>query len=298
MVSLEEKVKYSSSRINESPKLKAFNDLLYDRIISCPKKDELNESDEIYFGIINSIHSKDKSAFDDYYNRKSRSNPKHDSLSPFVNDDFLIFSLIIGITKFGYDRTWIKNIVSLRSQNPVSITFNNILKEDFYSKSNLNEIVIIYAQLCNLALITDDLLNTGYKSIRNNTNLFKCRNDFEIICALRSYDYIIELKEAPECSKISLLQEFNFRFLKRARYLAWIIQTLILFLLLYLIIIVISFVPAVKKFLSDYDIILSVLGISIFGTVVPIKSIKRKSYEIVLRIFGYPDALVKEINKI
>lgn len=297
MVSLENRVNYLS-RIIESPKLAAFYNLLYDKLIFYNKKDEQNESGDIYYGLINAIQSNDKVAFDNYYNKKSKSHPSKDSPSPFMNDDFLIFSLIVGIIKYGYDRAWIKNIVSVRSQNPVSMTLDNILKEDFYSKSNLSEILLVFSQLCNPALITNNLLNTTYKSILNNITLFQSRNDFQIICAMRSYDLILELKEAPEGSKISLLQEFNLKFLKRAKYFTWIMQTIFLFLLLYGIVKVSSLVPAVAAFLSKYNPILSFIGISIlsiFSNFLP--AIKKKSYEIILRMLGYPKALAKEINK-
>ncbi|NQT65494.1 MAG: hypothetical protein HQ554_04885 [FCB group bacterium] len=143
MVSIENKADYQL-RINESPKLAAFNNLLLGKSFVPSLQQNLNESDKIYFGLVSAIHSNNKVVFETHYNKKKRSNPSKDSPTPFVNDDFLIFCLILGVIKFEYDKNWIKNIISIRSRNPITITFENILNENYYSKSNLPEIVLVF----------------------------------------------------------------------------------------------------------------------------------------------------------
>jgi hypothetical protein len=285
-------------RINESHKLTAFNNLLLGKDIVSFQKEDLNESDEIYLGLVNGIHSNDQAAFENYYNKKNKSHPSKESPSPFVSDDFLIFCLIVGITKFRLNNSWIKTIVSIRSRNAITITLENILNENYYSKSNLYEIVLMYFQLNNPSLITNDFLNNTYKSIVENTTLFDSKSDFQILCAVRAYDLIIELKVSPEGSEINLLKEFNSSFLKRIKILSWFIQTVLLVALLYATIELISFKPTVKEFFDKIGSVLKIFGlfgISQLGNIFPI--IKRKSYETLLRILGYPKALVKEVHK-
>jgi hypothetical protein len=297
MVSLENRTDYSL-RINESHKLTAFNNLLLGKDIVSFQKEDLNESDEIYLGLVNGIHSNDQAAFENYYNKKNKSHPSKESPSPFVSDDFLIFCLIVGITKFRLNNSWIKTIVSIRSRNAITITLENILNENYYSKSNLYEIVLMYFQLNNPSLITNDFLNNTYKSIVENTTLFDSKSDFQILCAVRAYDLIIELKVSPEGSEINLLKEFNSSFLKRIKILSWFIQTVLLVALLYATIELISFKPTVKEFFDKIGSVLKIFGlfgISQLGNIFPI--IKRKSYETLLRILGYPKALVKEVHK-
>lgn len=297
MVSLENKATYLL-RINEIPKLTAFNNLLLDRTISLTTKQDLNESDEIYFGILRAIQSNDKTAFDIHYNKKKKSNPSKDSPSPFVNDDFLIFCLIVGIVKFNCDRSWIKNIISIRSRNTITITLEDILNENYYNKSNLPEIVLMYFQLNNQTLITNDFLNTTFKSIYNNSNLFENKSDFQIICAIRAYALIIELKETPDGSEVNLLKEFNSKFLQRIKVLTWIIQTVVLILFLYVLVKLLYYVPSAKIFFDQYDpvfTVIGILGLSLLGNIIP--ALKRKSYEMLLRIFGYPNELIKELHK-
>jgi len=297
MVSLKNKTDYSL-RIKESPKLSAFNNLLLNKAIVLPKKQDLNDSDEIYFGLVNAIHTKEKSTFENYYNKKNKSHPSKESPSPFVNDDFLIFCLIVGISKYGLDKSWIKNIVSIRSRNAITITLENILNENYYSKSNLSEIVLMYFQINNPSLITNDFLNNAFKSINENTALFESKSDFQILCSIRAYDLIIELKEAPDGSEINLLKQFNSIFLKRINLFSWFIQTTFLVALLYSAIELISFTPATKEFFDKIGSVLKLfglVGLSQLGNLVPF--IKRISYKTLLRIFGYPKELSKGLHK-
>lgn len=294
MVSLENRTDYSL-RINESQKLTAFNNLLLNKSIASLQNQELNESEEIYFGLVNAICSSDKAAFENYYNKKNKSHPSKESPSPFVNDDFLVFCLIVGITKFGLDKSWIKSIVSIRSRSAITITLENILNEDYNSKSNLYEIVLMYFQLNDSSLITNALLNDAFRSISENTALFENKSDFQILCAIRAYDLIIELKEAPDGSEIYLLKQFNSKFLKRVKILTWIIQTTVMILFLIGLMKLFFYIPLIKELFNDYDPLFGILGLSILGNFIPV--IKKKSYEILLRIFGYPKALVIEFNK-
>jgi hypothetical protein len=294
MVSIENRVDYSL-RINQSQKLTAFNNLLQGKAVLLFTNEEMNQSDEIYFELVNAIHTKDKASFEKFYNKKNKSHPNKESPTPFVNDDFLIFSLIVGITKFELDRVWIKEIVSLRKRNAITITLENILNENYYSKSNLNEIVLMYFQLNNPSLITNNFLNDTFKAILEYTALFENKSDFQIICAIRSYDLIIVQKEALDGSEINLLKQFNSSFLKRVKIIAWIFQTIILITLIYFTIVLISNNPEIKAFFDKIGSVLKlfgILGISQLGNIIPV--FKRISNEILLCILGYPAKLIKK----
>ena len=216
MVSLKNKLAYIN-RINESPKLMAFHDLLLEKNIPANSDCKIQEADELFFGVIYSIQKNDKAAFERFYNKKSKSNPSKDSASPFVNDDFLIFCLIIGITKFDIDKGWIKNIVSLRNKNAFTITFDNILSQNYLSTNNLPEIILIFFYFYKQTLITNDLLNRSYNSITENLNLFESRSDFHIICSIRAFDLIITQKQVSDSEEYKILKDFDFIFLKRIK---------------------------------------------------------------------------------
>jgi hypothetical protein len=213
MVSLENKNQYLS-KISESLKLAAFNYFLLDKTILQPQGQEISESEEIYFGIISAIQTNEKATFEKYYNKKNKSKPSKESPAPFVNDDFLIFSIIVGVSKFKINNSWIKSIVSIRSKNAITTTLDNLIGGNYYSTSNLPEIVCMFLQLVNQDLITNEFQNFAFKKINENIKLFDSRSDFQILCALNAYNSIILLKEAPEGSEIQQLKTFNSRFIK------------------------------------------------------------------------------------
>jgi hypothetical protein len=297
MVPLENKISFNL-RINESPKLRAFHDLLIEKNISLSPNNNLSEVDELFLGIISSIQANNKEAFEQLYKKKSKSNPSKESPSPFVNDDFLIFCLIVGIEKFGIDKTWINKIISIRSRNGITNTLENILKENYYSKDNVHEIVLIYAQLVNPVLITNSLLNDAFKDISGNIELFESKSYFQISCALRAYDLIISLKEAPDGSEISLLRLFNSRFIKRSRILSWLLQLLLLLSFLFILLKLPVYSPETVALIKKYEyafILLSALGFTFLGNQFDI--IKKKSREITMRMLGYPKDLFRNIEK-
>lgn len=299
MVSLEDQINYLN-RISNSPKLSAFNQLLMQKGIAKPKGIELRESDEIYFGIISAIQSNDKMAFEIYYNKKSKSNPNKESPAPFVNDDFLIFSIILGVAKFNLDKRWIQNIVSIRSRNAVTTTLDNLLTENYYSKSNLPEVVLMFMQLVSQRLITSDFINFTFKKINENITLFNSRSDFQILCAICSYNSIILLKEAPEGSEMQLLKAFSSNFQKRAKVLSWMLQLLLLFGFLFGLLKLPFYSPNIVKAISDYGYIFTILGaigFTFLGN--QIGFIRRISNEFLMRLMGFPKELInnKRENK-
>lgn len=294
MVSVENRVSYIE-RINESLKLKAFNHFLLGKEIDSLSNNNVSETDEQFFKLLSAITSENKTTFEEIYSKKSKSNPTKESPAPFVNDDYLIFCLIIAISKFKIDKTWIKNILSIRNRNTTTITLENILNENYSSTSNQAEVVLMYLHLCNQSKINNDLLNVTYKSITENTTLLENRNDFQILCTFKAYDLIIEQKEASEGNEITSLKSFNQNFKERIKILSWILQAAILFGLIYGLFKLPIYSPEVITFIEQYNFVFTLIGVSGFtflGNQIPF--IKNKSRELLMQLFGYPKELIKK----
>ncbi|MFN3755550.1 MAG: hypothetical protein ACK4RM_01210 [Flavobacterium sp.] len=297
MVSIENKISYLS-RIGDSPKLSAFNQLLTGKAIAQPISSDLSETDEIFFGIISAIQANDKSIFEKHYSKKSKSNPSKESPAPFVNDDFLIFSIILGVTKFNIDKAWIKSIVSIRSKNSITTTLDNFLTENHFSTSNLPEIVLMFLQHSNQNLITNDFLNTVFKNINENTALFESKSDFQILCAIHAYNSIIQLKEAPDGSVIQLLKSFDSRFVKRTKVLSWILQLGVFVGLMYILLNLPEYSPEIVSVIDNYEYLFNImgaLGFTFLGN--QLGFFKRIFHELTMRLFGYPKGLIKKHTK-
>lgn len=294
MVLIEKRLKYLA-KINTESKLKliAFYSMLKVNPVIYDEDRALSEADEIYYGVINSIISNNESDFLHYYKIRSRSKPSDKFSSPFVSDDFLIFSLLIGIVKFGVARDWINSILSIRSKNEITETFQNIIKEDFFSLSNMPEIVLCFLSLTNKSLINNDLTNRAYLKIKDDFKLFDNQNDFKILCTLNAYDIIIDLKEIPRGSRISLLEKFDKKFNKRITVVFLIIQVVFFYGIISLLISLPNYNPKVIDLIEKYNYVFtffSALGLSLIGNQVAIY--KDKIKELIKMALGYPKELI------
>lgn len=297
MVFIENRYSYFQQRVNETPKLKTFYQFLLDKEVDA-LSNNVTDIDKQFLKILSSIQKNDKSAFGEIHSDRSRSTPGKGSQSPFINDDYLIFAFIVGITKFKIDKTWIKSIISIRSRNPITITFENILNENYLSTDNQPEIILVFLNLCNQLLIDNALLNKTYRSITENTTLFENRNDFQILCAIKAYDLIIELKEVSDGNEITLLKEFNKTFKKRIEILSWITQAGVFLCVFYVLVELSNYFPGIAEFFDKNDGVFTILGISgftVLGNVIPF--IKNKWHELLMRLFGYPKGLIQKTEK-
>ncbi|HFK5599164.1 TPA: hypothetical protein ACG0AT_003751, partial [Elizabethkingia anophelis] len=159
-----------------------------------------------------------------------------------------------------------------KNRNITTITFENILNENYSSTSNQVEVVLVFLHFCKPTLIDNNLLNLAYKSITENTTLLENRNDFQILCAFRAYDFIIYQKEASEGSEITLLKNFNKKFKVRIKILSWFLQAGIFFGLFYGLFKLPIYSPETIAFLDRYNFIFSIfgfLGLTFIGNQIP-----------------------------
>lgn len=292
MVPLEERVSYLK-RIEESSKLSTFFNLLSFAASDMVNNQNLNQSDEIYFGIIDSLKRNSKTDFEIFYSTKSKSRPRQDSPAPFINDDFLIFCLLVGVVKFSIDSSWLKYIISIRNRNILTITFENILNENHFSKSNSSMVVLMFLNLINKSMITDELADFTFKKITEDNALFENRSDFLIICSICAYDLIIFLKKIPDNSELEIYRAFNKNFQKRSIYLVYIIQFLLYSLFVYLILNLPSYSEEAITLIEKYNYaftLLGALGFSLLGNLIPV--FKDNCHRIIKRLLGYPKELL------
>jgi xanthosine utilization system XapX-like protein len=292
MVSIENRISYME-RVNESFKLNAFHYFLLGKEVSSLSS-KVSDLDHQFYEILFSIQTNNKTAFQEIYAKKSKSNPSKESPAPFVNDDYLIFCLIIAIDKFSIDKTWMKNIISIRNRNAITITFENILNENYLSTSNQIDVVLIFLNLCNQSKINNNLLNAAYKSITENTTLLENRNDFQILCAFRAYDLVIEQKEVCEGNEITLLKNFNQKFKTRIKILSLLLQAGFVLGLIYSLFKLPIYSPETIELINKYNFVFSIIGVigfTLIGNQIPF--IRNKTLEYLMKLFGYPKELIK-----
>jgi hypothetical protein len=259
MVSLEEKVTYLA-QVKANPKLHSFHDFLYGKTIAAPSTNTI-EVDEIYYGILVAILHRKKNDFQNLYARISKRMVDKDSPSPFIYDDGLIFSIIVGVKLFGVDKTWVVNVVSVRSMSPLTTTFIHLLEEDFLSKSNLPEVVIPFLELTQQLSGHEQILDNAYVKISSDIDLYSNTNDFVIIMTLRSFDVIVQSKSS-HAGDFERLKAFEGKFVTRVWYLSIALYNILLFAFIYGCIKGLTLFPAFKDRLNDFALLISVIGTS------------------------------------
>lgn len=149
--------------------------------------------DEGFVGILEAICNLDSQNFEKYYSQYSTRVPS--SSSPFVNDDYLIFSLIVGLRKFNITKEWIEKVLQCRKCssddcNHSLITFKNILLGNYNSLDNHFGIILVFQ-----SILKEDLLTPGNKvrlySGITSTIFPSKKSDFLNIIEMHSYDLLI-----------------------------------------------------------------------------------------------------------
>lgn len=281
MVPLEYRSTYLQ-KIEDNSLLTAFNKLLSKDTIVQPQ--DLNEIDTIYYGIIEAIASNSTSNFDIHYKAISRRTPTKDSISPFVHNDYLIFAIIAGIIKFNYSKDWIIQIVGIRTRNSTTITFENIINGNYYSKSNIPAIILAFLSLNSPAAITKELQDDAYQEITHNISVFDQGNDFIALCFLRAYDSIIISREIIDTKQHNWLLNFETKFIGRTKIISAILYNLLLVSLIYSIYKILNRFPEIKQEFADTVTIIGLIGVTITNFTTGIKPAFEKKIQ---KLFGY-----------
>lgn len=288
MVSVEERISYLN-KIQQIPKIKLFFDLLNGK--QCVTN--IANVDAAYIGFIDSLSNNNEQKFKEFYNDFSRKKPSSESL--WINDDFLIFVLILGIVRYKIDRTWIKGAISARTTQKtehlsINKTFSNILDDNFQSNDNLYEIVIVLQDFLNLAISTEHL-DGLYNRISNNIDLYSSQNDFLVCLSMKAMDIIIISKGLPDNKEIANMRDFVALFQKRVKTISKVIYILILFAIIVLMFV---FWEKYAEFLNAISLVFGLLGV---GLLTFIKWVQEKISEFLLFALGYSKIFKPKKNK-
>lgn len=283
MVFIEEKHSYLSS-IADQPKQKALYALVSDEAFA-GQANEVSETDAIYYSSIQAIKKNTKADFDTQYAKISKRKVSENSTAPFVHDDFLIFTLVIGVLKFDCDKDWVLGVIRNRAKSKTTTTFENLLTGNYQSKANNQSLVLAFLFLLDKSKITNDQLNEAYNVMSDTKEAFN--NDFIRIVYYRAFDIIIQFKLPRNTDEVSRLLEFESRFKKRINVFSIITYNLFIVGILVGAYKILQLLPEAKKLVvNDLNLIIglgAIIGLS--GNFIP--KMKTKFKELILRAFGY-----------
>lgn len=283
MVFVEEKHSYLSS-LEDKPKQKALFALISDEILTI-QPSEVSETDAIYYSSIQAIKKNSKADFNSHYAKISKRKVSENSTAPFVHDDFLIFTLVIGVSKFDSNRDWLLGVIRNRAKGKTTTTFENLLTGNYQSKVNNQSLVLAFLFLLDKMKITNDQLNEAYNAMSDTKQSFN--SDFIRIVHYRAFDIIIQFKLPRDTDEVSRLLEFESRFKKRINVFSIIAYNIFIIGILVGAYKFLQLLPEDKKLVVNELNLLIGLGaiIGLSGNFIP--KLKTKFQELILRAFGY-----------
>lgn len=283
MVFIEERHSFLSE-LADKPKQKALFTLVSDESFQS-SNNEVSETDAIYYACIEAIKNNHKERFNAQFSRISKRKVSQNSTAPFVHDDFLIFTLVIGVLKFDSEKEWLLGVINSRAENAITTTFENLIKGNYQSKANIQSLILVFLYLMDKSKITNEILVEAYKAMSDTNQPFN--NDFIRIIHYRAFDIIIQFKLPRNADEISKLMEFEARFKRRVNVLSYIIYNAFLLVVLIVTYKIYDSMPEdFKKQINDLVVILGLAGTGLLANLIPKLRIKTKV--ILMRAFGYP----------
>ena len=285
MVPLIDKITYLKE-FSDKPKI-----LWFIRLLNGEKNldlfDTTNNTDQYYSQMISALSKNNKNDFEEGYNEFSKRKPSSETI--WINDNFLIFILMLGIIRYNIDKTWIENVLTLRDNKnadfqKINQTFKNLLSGNINSMDNVFEIVISHLDFLNQPQLSKELLDSAYLHLSNQSDLLEKHNDFLVVMSLRAFDVIITTKDTPDAIEITSLKNFRQIFIKRINLISVLIYGAILICIVVIIFKYYQESKDFKDFVNDLGAVFSILGIAILAA---IKYIRKGVKLMILSFFGY-----------
>lgn len=251
--------------------------------------------------LINSILLNDESSFkqiEDTYKRK-----KPESNSPWINNNYLIFFLLIGQEKFQTDKTWLKNALEVRSDNDnegklVLEFFGLIISKAIFQKGQVAPLQLVFIYLTEPTTLTTEKVDIALYEL-NRISKFPCF-DFEFlnILYLGAFNAIIASKGVYDPGLRNRVLDFNSRIKKR---ISLVSTVMLYFILAIFFLCIFLFVKYVFFGLNDtlrnsITTVLGLLGVTFLEIFKGRKKIKRAIEGCINRILLL-DLLVAKCTK-
>lgn len=226
MVPIVDRASYTS-QIRENIKVDRFFGLLFNIDSEVKEQTEFNQ-------LIDSIKTDHKGKFQVIYETLIEREPSQEA--PFVNDNYLLFLLILGCQKYGFQSKWITKVLDTRNPTTeeaklISTTYKNLINRNYTSKVNDFGIIISFEVLSNKKNISWEEKKLFYQSITNRKFPFYS-DDLLNLLALKAYDSVVLQGDKSRESKYNSLLNFESKFISRVNFYSHLLQWVIIVFLI------------------------------------------------------------------
>ena len=263
MVSLEKRGGYLES-ILENEKFRIFYNFLVSNDSSFGLSQGVDTTlDEVFLGILKSIKESNKELFEKYFNQISCRTPS--ATSPIVNDDYLLFSLIVGVKKFNAANEWIEKVLQERKCASIECslilsTFVNILKNNYNSLDNHFGIVLVFQTFLEKDFLLTENKGQFFKKITSNAFPIH-KSDFLNIVELYAYDLLIVQELISNSGDYQMFKSKIFKAEKRIEQFSFITFYFVCFLIFATIVWLYYQYDSFKDFIQSFEAIFGFLGV-------------------------------------
>jgi len=281
MVPLNEKILLDQLLL-ESPKAFALFSYLSGKEINTPQ-DGCSETDRTYYSMLNALRTSNKNLFKQCYDDLSQRRVLKEL--PIIYDNYLLFVLITGVTKFNLNGDWIKSVIVLRDTNnepekAITASFNHLLNKNYLTTEGIPSIILA-TLIKQEGEINTTILRNSFEANKGIGQYLE-RDLFLTSIYLYTSDYIISISIGQDGID---LKKFEGSFLRKIGLLQNLLYVFILILLVLLWFYLVKHYPQIKELANTLGILLQLIGIGLlaFG----LNKIKSLFGKLLKLFFGY-----------
>lgn len=222
MVFIELKSSYIET-FSSSPEMMNVIDFIVNQKSNVSPISEQGGLDQSVNSLIRSIVDKENDAFSQIEDSYKRKNP--DSNSPWINNNYLIFSLLIGQGIFGRDSQWLKTAIAVRKRSDeesgiILDFFNCIISNSAPPAGPLCPLYLTYVYHVEQDSITSAIANEAIIELNKVKTFPLFQNEFLNLLYLGAFQAVLISKDIINLNLNHRVREFRLKSNKRISFLS------------------------------------------------------------------------------
>ncbi len=177
-----------------------------------------NNADEISRNIFYALQKNDKKLFSNLYEEISRRKPKPES--DWVYNDILLFSLVLGVSKFNFDKAWILDVLKIKLEHSqdenksIAQSYIDICNNNLESKNNHILLTLVMKYHLGLPLGSLEYINAAVYELSQNA-ILQSKNIFLELISISAFNVILLSKGLANLERQKEVENFIKEFDKR-----------------------------------------------------------------------------------
>jgi len=304
MVHLEIQYEYLK-KIGQSSEISPLIDFIINERKAIILKNNNSNAFSVAHDLFICVYKNDKNTAIEIYNSFSKRHPTHET--PWVYNEFVLFSLICAIAKFNFDKKWVSSVLDLQGQSTdaerriILSSFKNILAGNLNVKEDFHQISLIFQHYSGVKNFQQDRIDKMFKNLWLKEFPFH-QSDFLNVISLKAIQIAFDSKGLLSPQEFQDSKVFVSRFKRRTEISGKVIVWL------FVISIFVALVLMSWRFYNtegEKSIFAKVINFTtgILGVgLITIFSIRKRVENLVIKFiraaFGYKEVIKKISNKV